>query len=116
MQSKVVNLLLQRSQEANSDLLAMVASRVGEDPFGKVKKMIKDLIVKLSEEANDEADHKGFCDAELATNKATRDEKSAEVTQLTAKIDELTSKNEKLTQDIADLGNAVADIAAAVKK
>merc|ERR1719182_973592 len=116
LQSKVVALLLQRSQEAKSDLLAMVAGRVGEDPFGKVKKMIKDLIVKLMNEANDEADHKGFCDKELATNKATRDEKSAEVTQLTAEIDELTSKNAKLTQDIADLNTAVAELDASVKE
>jgi len=116
LQSKVVSLLLQRSQEAKSDLLAMVAGRVGEDPFAKVKKMIKDLIVKLTEEANDEADHKGFCDAELATNKATRDQKSAEVAELTAKIDELTSKNAKLKQDIADLGDAVAEIDASVKE
>merc|ERR1719174_3412672 len=78
--------------------------------------MIKDLIVKLTEEANSEADHKGFCDAELATNKATRDEKSAEVTELTAKIDELTSKNAKLTQDIADLGDAVSQLNKAVKE
>merc|ERR1719460_2486165 len=67
-------------------------------------------------EANDEADHKGFCDKELATNKATRDEKSAEVTQLTAEIDELTSKNAKLTQDIADLNTAVAELDASVKE
>lgn len=113
---KAVSLLLQASQEAKSDLLAMVANRVGEDPFAKVKKMIKDLIVKLMNEANDEADHKGFCDKELATNKATRDEKSAEVEQLTAQIDELTSKNAKLTQDIADLNQAVTELNAAVKK
>jgi DNA repair exonuclease SbcCD ATPase subunit len=116
VKEKVVSLLLQASQEAKSDLLAMVANRVGEDPFAKVKKMIKDLIVKLMDEANSEADHKGFCDKELATNKATRDEKSAEVTELTAQIDELTSKNAKLTQDIADLNNAVAELDAAVKE
>merc|ERR1719443_380662 len=116
VKEKVVSLLLQASQEAKSDLLAMVANRVGEDPFAKVKKMIKDLIVKLMNEANDEADHKGFCDKELATNKATRDEKSAEVEQLTAQIDELTSKNAKLTQDIADLNTAVAELDASVKE
>jgi len=115
LQEKAMALLLQGSQEANSDLLAMVATRVGEDPFGKVKKMIKDLIMKLTDEANNEADHKGFCDAELATNKATRDEKSAGVTELSAKIDELTSKNAKLTQDIADLSDAVAELDTNVK-
>jgi hypothetical protein len=116
LQTKVVSLLMQRSSEAKSDLLAMVANKVYEDPFAKVKKMIKDLIVKLLDEANEEADHKAFCDEELATNKQIRDEKSAEVDQLTASIDELTSKNAKLVQEIADLGEQVAAIDASVKE
>jgi predicted nucleic acid-binding Zn-ribbon protein len=113
--AKLVSMLLQASRESKSDLLAMVAGRVGEDPFAKVKKMIKDLIVKLSEAANQEADHKGFCDAELATNKATRDAKTSESNELTAQIDELTSKNAKLKQDISDLGDELSELAANVK-
>jgi len=116
VKQKVVSLLLQASQEAKSDLLANVASRVGEDPFGKVKKMIKDLITKLMEQANEEADHHEFCDTELANNKAVRDDKSSEVTELTARIDELTAKNAKLTEDIADLAEAIVQLDAAVKE
>jgi hypothetical protein len=116
VKAKVVSMLLQASQEAKSDLLASVANRVGEDPFSKVKKMIKDLITKLMEEANAEADHKGFCDEELANNKATRDEKTSEVTELTAQIDELTAKNAKLTQDIADLAAALEKIEESLKE
>jgi hypothetical protein len=116
LKEKLVTLMLQRSQEFKSDLLAMVASRVSEDPFAKVKKMIKDLILKLTEEAASEADHKGFCDAELSTNKATRDAKTSEINELTANIDELTSKNAKLKQDIADLGDALSALAKSVKE
>ena len=41
--------------------------------------MIKDLIVRLMEEANEESEHKGWCDQELSTNKQTRDTKSSQV-------------------------------------
>ena len=32
----------------------------------------QDLIVRLMEEANQETEHKGWCDTELATNKVGR--------------------------------------------
>merc|ERR1719261_1622407 len=76
---KVVEFLQGRAQKLGSRYLSMIATRVQEDPFAKVKKMIKDLIVKLMEEANSEADHKAYCDTELATNKQTRENKAAEV-------------------------------------
>merc|ERR550514_1842372 len=76
--------------------------------------MIKDLIVRLMEEANEEAEHKGWCDTELATNEQTRKEKTASVETLHAEIDELEASISKLTEDIADLTKAVADLDAAM--
>ena len=49
--------------------------KVAYDPFKSVKKMIKDMVVKLMEEANEEAEHKGWCDTELSTNEQTRKQK-----------------------------------------
>ena len=46
-------------------------------------------LLSSMEEANEEAEQKGFCDKELATNKATRTQKSDEVLLLTSEIDEL---------------------------
>ena len=45
---------------------------VAYDPFKSVKVMIKELIMKLMEEANEEAEHTGWCDTELSTNEQTR--------------------------------------------
>jgi chromosome segregation ATPase len=87
-----------------------VAARAAEDPFAKVKKMIKDLIVKLMEEANAEADHKGYCDTELATNKQTREIKSAEVEDLSATIEKNTADIAQLTDEIKTLSDDIASI------
>jgi chromosome segregation ATPase len=68
------------------------------------------------EEANGEAEQKGFCDKELATNKHTRKEKSEAVVMLTAEIDELTASVAGLAEQITELTKAVAELDAAVAK
>merc|ERR1719401_173575 len=78
--------------------------------------MIKDLIVRLMEEANEEAEHKGWCDTELSTNEQTRKEKTEAVETLHAEIDELEASIQKLTQDIQELTEAVAALDAAMAK
>merc|ERR1719230_1977929 len=90
--------------------------RVADDPFKKVKKMIKDLIVKLMEEANEEAEHKGWCDTELLTNEKTRKEMTSAVETLHAEIDQLEASIAKLTEDIGELTKSVAELDAAMSK
>merc|ERR1719327_1479736 len=75
-QQKTVFYLQEQAKQLNSRVLSALAVRVQDDPFSKVKKMIKDLIVRLMEEANEEAEHKGWCDTELSTNEQTRKEKT----------------------------------------
>merc|ERR1719272_1722751 len=78
--------------------------------------MIKDLIVKLMEEANEEAEHKGWCDTELASNEQTRKEKTVAVEGLTSDIDGLQASIAKLTEDLTELSEAVAELDAAVSE
>jgi cell division septum initiation protein DivIVA len=115
-QFKVAIYLQDKARELNSRILGALAARVEKDPFKKVKKMIKDLIDKLMEEANAEAAHKGWCDTELATNEKTRKEKTDAVETLKSEIDELTASIAKLGEEITELSNAVADLDAAVAK
>jgi len=115
-QLRVAAYLREQGSKINSRVLSALAMRVSEDPFKKVKKMIKDLIVKLMEEANEEAEHKGWCDTELSTNEQTRKEKTEAVETLHAEIDELEASIAQLTEQITELTKAVAELDAAVAK
>jgi len=113
---RVVQYLQRKSEKLNSRLLSLLSVRVTDDPFTKVRKMIKELIVRLMEEAGEEAEHKGWCDEELATNEATRKEKTETVETLHADIDELEASTTKLTEEITDLTKAVSELDDAVQK
>merc|ERR1719428_584215 len=115
-QAKVAAFLQAKAEATGSRVLSLLAERVDSDPFAKVKKMIKDLIVKLMEEANEEAEHKGWCDTELSTNEQTRKEKTQAVETLHSEIDELEASVAKLTEDITELTAAVAELDAAMAK
>merc|ERR1712118_331612 len=109
-QSRVAKFLQSRAKQLNSRVLSAIAARASDDPFKKVKKMIKDLIVRLMEEANEEAEHKGWCDTELSTNEQTRKEKTTQVEGLHAEIDELEASLTQLTEEITELTGSVADL------
>lgn len=109
-QQRAASFLADAAQSSGSRLLSEAAQRVAADPFVKVKKMVKDLISKLMEEATSETEHKGWCDAELAKNKQTRESRTQDVADLTAEIEDLTATIAQLTQDIADLAAAVKEL------
>jgi len=114
VQRGAANFLQSRAAELQSRILELVADKVAFDPFIKVRKMLKDLIVRLMEEASEEADHKSWCDTELSTNKQTRDTKTADVESLTSQRDELTAGIGKLGQEIKELASAIAALDASV--
>jgi len=113
---RVASLLSQRAKMLHSPTLALAAQKAAADPFMKVKKMIKGLIVRLLEESAGEADHKAFCDAELATNKQTRTNKAEAVEELTAEVEKQTAVTAKLSNDIAELSEEISDLDAAMAK
>jgi chromosome segregation ATPase len=115
LRKKLVSFLSQRAKETRSRLLNTLATRAAAGgPFDKVKKMIKDMIVKLMEEATEESEHKGWCDTEMGTNKQTREDKADSVSTLMAESEELTAKISKLSDEIAELSDSIAEIDAAV--
>jgi len=116
IQKNVAAFLQDKATKLGSRILSLVATKVADDPFVKVKKMIKDMITRLLEEANEEAEHKGWCDTEMATSKKTRDHKTATIDTLSATADKLTADIAQLSEEIADLTDAIGEIDAAVAK
>lgn len=53
MQQRLSMFLHARAKKVNSRILALAAQHAAADPFKKVKKMLKDLVVRLMEEANE---------------------------------------------------------------
>jgi len=108
--------LQEQAKALNSRVLAALAVRAADSPFKKVIKMIKDLIVRLQEEASEEAEHKGWCDEQLSTNEQVRKKKTAAVETLHAEVDELKAAIALLAEQIAELTKAVAELDAAMAK
>jgi len=108
--------LRERAQRTESRVLSFLATKVSDEPFKKVIKMVKDMIQKLMTEAQEEAEQKGFCDTEMSTNKMTRDQKSDEVASLKAETEELSAQIQELAENIVALGAAIAENDAAVTK
>jgi chromosome segregation ATPase len=119
--AEVVGLVKKLAKEHHSAALAQLASRIGavirfgasagENPFGKVKSLITDMIAKLEADAKSEATEKAYCDEELAKTEAKKSELDAEITKLTSKIDINSAKSAGLKQDVKDLQAELAQLA-----
>jgi len=109
-QDRMAVFLSERARTLKSTLLLDMAQHVQADPFKKVKKMVKDLIVQLMEEATAEMSKKGWCDTELTKNSMTREKKSDEVEELTQEIEGLNAELSKLGQDNAELTKAIGEL------
>merc|ERR1719433_233085 len=116
LQLKISAFLAERARTTGSRVLSEVSEQVTANPFKKVKKLIKDLIVQLMEEATAEVEHKGWCDTELTTNKQTRDARTEDVNRLTAEVEELTADIAQLTLDIAELNAQAKELGQAMQK
>merc|ERR1711920_428723 len=109
------------ARKMKSSELAQLASRMAsavqfgagskDDPFGKVKGPITDMIERLESEAQADASHKAYCDKELSESNAKKDDKTAEISKLTTKIDQMSARSAQLKEEVAGLNNALAALA-----
>jgi hypothetical protein len=115
---RVAALLLAASQRLGSRVLSNIAAeaRTSVDPFAKVKLLIEELLQRLLAETGEEAEHKGWCDKELATNEHTRKTKTEEIDILMAETDALDAAIEILKNELNELQTALDDLDADVAK
>merc|ERR1719436_538049 len=119
--AEVVNIVKRLTKENDSAALAQLASRIvavlqygasaGEDPFAKVKDLIKDLIVKLEAEAGAEATEKAYCDEQMSKTEAKQTELEDDVAKLTAKIDQDSARSKRLKAEVKELQAELAALA-----
>merc|ERR1719408_717994 len=111
------------ARKQHSKALAQLATRMsaavrsgarsGEDPFAKVKGLIKDMIERLIADGEAEAKQKAYCDKEMAETNTKKDEKTDEIAKLNAAIDRMTARSAQLKEEVAALQKELADLAAA---
>merc|ERR1719390_506517 len=95
--AKLANLVKQLAEKYRSPALFQLAgelrslvrqgARSGDDPFAKVKGLIRDMIDRLLKEAEAEASHKAYCDEEMSETKTKKEDLDETKEKLNTKID-----------------------------
>jgi chromosome segregation ATPase len=114
------------ARKENSPALAQLANRMasairlgasaGDDPFGKVKGLIRDMLHTLQKEAEGDATHKAYCDEQIGDTMTKKKEATTEIEKLTTKIDMASTKSVKLKDEVADLQKELAELATSQAK
>jgi len=104
------------AKDSHSWVLAQVSDKLSADPFGKVKNMLGEMITKLEEEQAAEAEHKAWCDKEMA--KSTKDNKlkSSRVEELNIRAEKVSADITKTTEEAQVLVEELQDMDAASKE
>mmetsp|Transcript_76128 Transcript_76128/g.118943 ORF Transcript_76128/g.118943 Transcript_76128/m.118943 type:complete len:371 (-) Transcript_76128:33-1145(-) len=115
---EAVRFVRELAQKHHSAALAQLASKMAEtmrsksqDPFSKVKGLIRSMIEKLLSEAEADATEKAFCDKEMAETEEKKSNKEAEIEKLSTQIDSMSAKSSKLKQEVAELEKELAALA-----
>jgi hypothetical protein len=82
------------------------------DVFGKVKTMIVNMVDKIQNEMEKDAEEHGFCVKETTESEAKRDAHQGTVDKLSARIDKSTALISKLKEESARLTQELAALAA----
>jgi len=117
---EVVHLLRRLAKQEHSAALSQLASRVaaavrygarsGDDPFAKVKALIKEMVARLEKEAGEEAKHKAWCDEQLGDTLEKKDQLEQSINSLSAKIDKEKAESVTLKDEVASLQATLSEL------
>lgn len=113
---RVREFIAREGQRLHSKVLGLLAEQLETDPFAKVKKLIDGLITRLMEEANEDAKHEGFCDAEVGKSKLTRTKLSEQIDSLSAAIESGKAQIGMLSQESSELSKDMANLRASMSE
>jgi len=106
----------QLGRRLHSTALVALAYRAAEDPFGKIRGMIEDMIAKLLQEAAEEATQKAFCDKEIGESKAAKNDKQGKLDKVNSRLEAAQSSTATLTDQVTTLSAEVAENDKAMKE
>jgi hypothetical protein len=104
--------LTEAARRSGSELLATAAAVAGSAALQEVLQALNEMLNRLAEEADSEAQHKKWCDEELAATNAKKQEHAATVADLKAVGEDLSEliveKQQALTDNQASIDKADA--------
>jgi len=111
--ARAIAILQEKGTKIQSNLLVSLAHqlKLKDDPFKKVKSLIRDLIERLLEEARNESSKKGWCDNEMSKAEKSRDSGFASVMDLGALYGTLKNKEKQLEDLVTSLDGETGQIA-----
>merc|ERR1719392_512385 len=104
----------QLGKRLHKTALIALAYRAAEDPFGKIRGMVEDMIAKLMQEAAEEATQKAFCDKEIGESKASQTDKEGKLAKVNSRLEKAESSTATLTEQVTTLSKEVAENDAAL--
>lgn len=114
--SQVGSWIRSQGTKLNSRALVQLADQITEDPFAKVKLMIKEMISKIQTDMQQAQETKNFCELGFSKNNKKRDKLNSAVKKLEALIEKSTADAAQLNEDVKDLNEKVQATRDAVAK
>merc|ERR1719296_189692 len=123
---EVVSKIKGLARTYHSAALAQRASRIQavirlggsskDDPFVKVKDLIRELIARLEKEAAAAAEEKAYCDDQMSKTEEKKSELEEDLAKLTANMDKATATSAQLKNEVKVLQEELANLAALQEK